>query len=104
MKFILFFVFAFFLIGVLTIPQSLAQDPDAVPDAGQRTQTFAEDVVPSWIKNNAGWWADDEIDDFTFAQGIGFLIKNKIIQIDDLPTTTDGEIAIEKDIDYSIMD
>ena len=56
-----------------------------------------------WIKNNAGWWADDKIDDFTFAQGIGFLIKNKIIQIDDLPTTTDGEIAIEKH-SYSIMD
>jgi hypothetical protein len=81
MKFILFFVFAFLLVGVLTIPTSLAQD-----------------AVPSWIKNNAGWWAENKIDDFTFAQGIGFLIKNKIIQIDDLPTTTDGEIAIEKDI------
>jgi len=78
---ILFFVFAFFLVGVLTIPTSLAQD-----------------AVPSWIKNNAGWWADDKIDDFTFAQGIGFLIKNKIIQIHDLPTTPDGEIAIEYDI------
>jgi len=54
--------------------------------------------VPSWIKNNADWWADDKIDDFTFAQGIGFLIKNKIIQINDLPTTSDGEIAIENDI------
>ena len=81
MKLILFFVFAFFLVGVLTIPTSLAQD-----------------AVPSWIKNNAGWWADDKIDDFTFAQGIGFLIKNKIIQIHDLPTTPDGEIIIEKDI------
>jgi len=81
MKFILFFVFAFFLVGVLTIPESSAQD-----------------VIPLWIKNNAGWWADDEIDDFTFAQGIGFLIKNKIIQIHDLPTTPDGEIAIENDI------
>jgi len=81
MKLILFFVFAFFLVGVLTIPTSLAQD-----------------AVPSWIKNNAGWWADDKIDDFTFAQGIGFLIKNKIIQIHDLPITPDGEIIIEKDI------
>ena len=81
MKFILFFVFAFFLIGVLTIPTSLAQD-----------------AVPSWIKNNAGWWAENKIDDFTFAQGIGFLIKNKIIQIHDLPTTSDGEIVIERDI------
>ncbi|NWJ99571.1 hypothetical protein HX802_02790 [Marine Group I thaumarchaeote] len=81
MKLILFFVFAFFLVGVLTIPTSLAQD-----------------AVPSWIKNNAGWWAEDKIDDFTFAQGIGFLIKNKIIQISNLPTTPDGEIIIEKDI------
>ena len=81
MKFILFFVFAFFLVGILTIPESSAQD-----------------AIPSWIKNNAGWWAEDKIDDFTFAQGIGFLIKNKIIQINDLPTTPDGEIAIENDI------
>ena len=81
MKLILFFVFAFFLVSVLTIPTSLAQD-----------------AVPSWIKNNAGWWAENKIDDFTFAQGIGFLIKNKIIQINDLPTTPDGEIAIENDI------
>ena len=81
MKFILFFVFAFLLVGVLTIPTSLAQD-----------------AVPSWIKNNAGWWAEEKIDDFTFAQGIGFLIKNKIIQIHDLPTTPDGEISIENDI------
>jgi len=81
MKFILFFVFAFFLVGVLIIPESSAQD-----------------AIPSWIKNNAGWWADDKIDDFTFAQGIGFLIKNKIIQIHDLPTTPDGEISIENDI------
>jgi len=47
----------------------------------------AETSIPGWIKNNAGWWADDKIDDFTFAQGIGFLIKNKIIQINDLPIT-----------------
>ena len=81
MKFTGFFVFGFFLVGALTIPNA-----------------FANDVIPPWIKNNAGWWADDKIDDFTFAQGIGFLIKNKIIQINDLPTTSDGEIAIENDI------
>ena len=64
MKFTGFFVFGFFLVGALTIPNA-----------------FADDVIPPWIKNNAGWWADDKIDDFTFAQGIGFLIKNQIIQV-----------------------
>ena len=81
MKLAMFFIFTFFLVAVLAIPASLAQD-----------------AIPSWIKSNADWWADDKIDDFTFAQGIGFLIKNKIIQIDDLPTTSDGEISIENDI------
>ena len=98
MKYIVFFVFAFFLVGALAIPQSFAQDPDAIPDAGQRAQAFADDVIPPWIKNNAGWWADDKIDDFTFAQGIAYLIKNKIIQINDLPTTPDGKIIIEQNI------
>ena len=94
MKYIIFFILAFFVVGVLTIPQSFAQDPDA----GQQAHGFVDDVIPSWIKNNAGWWADDQIDDFTFAQGIAFLIKNKIIQISDLPVTADGEIIIDEDI------
>ena len=80
-QFIIFFIFVFFLVGILTIPESSAQD-----------------TIPSWIKNNAGWWADDNIDDFTFAQGIGFLIKNEIIQIYDLPTTSDGKVVIEMGI------
>ena len=58
----------------------------------------ADNIIPRWIKNNAGWLATDQIDDFTFAQGIGFLIKNEIIQISDLPTTPDGDIIIEEDI------
>jgi hypothetical protein len=37
--------------------------------------------VPEWIKNNAGWWADNQIDDNTFVQGIEYLIKNDIIMI-----------------------
>ena len=40
------------------------------------------DKVPPWIKNNAGWWADGSIDDQSFIQGIQFLIKEKIIDVD----------------------
>ncbi|HEY7368003.1 MAG TPA: peptidase, partial [Nitrosopumilaceae archaeon] len=43
--------------------------------------------IPEWIKNNAGWWANDQIDDNSFVQGIQFMIKNKIMNI---PTTTQG--------------
>ncbi|MDC0883837.1 hypothetical protein PL987_01960 [Nitrosopumilus sp.] len=38
--------------------------------------------IPSWIKNNAGWWADGTIDDNSFVQGIQFLVKEGIISVD----------------------
>ncbi len=37
--------------------------------------------IPAWIKNNADWWADGQIDDKTFVQGIQFLIKEKIMNV-----------------------
>ena len=43
---------------------------------------FAEEKVPDWIKNNAGWWADALINDNEFVNAIEFLIKEGIIQVD----------------------
>ena len=43
-------------------------------------------AIPEWIKNNAGWWAEGQIDDSSFLQGIQFLIKEGIIVIP--PTET----------------
>jgi hypothetical protein len=37
--------------------------------------------IPDWIKNNAGWWANGDIDDDSFVQGIQFLIKEGIMKI-----------------------
>ncbi len=38
-------------------------------------------AIPDWIKNNAGWWADGQIDDDSFVQGLQFLIKEGIMKI-----------------------
>ena len=37
--------------------------------------------IPSWIKNNAGWWADGQIDDSSFVSGIQFLIQEDFMSI-----------------------
>ena len=37
--------------------------------------------IPDWIKNNAGWWATDQIDDSAFLKGIQYLIKEGIMII-----------------------
>jgi len=44
-------------------------------------QSSSESTVPEWIKTNAGWWADGQIDDKTFATGIEFLIKIGLIVV-----------------------
>jgi len=44
-------------------------------------------TIPTWIKNNAEWWAAGAIDDDAFIQGIQFLIKEGILEI---PSTAQG--------------
>jgi len=47
----------------------------------------AQTSIPAWIKNNAGWWADGQIDDSSFVSGIQWLISNGIMTI---PPTEQG--------------
>ena len=47
--------------------------------------------IPAWIKNNAGWWATDQIDDSAFLQGIQYLIKEGIMIIPPTETTESSE-------------
>ena len=54
-------------------------EPEVVPTA--------ETSIPSWIKNNAGWWADGQIDDGSFVSGIQWLITNGVVII---PPTEQG--------------
>jgi hypothetical protein len=44
--------------------------------------------IPCWIKNNAGWWAENKIGDNDFVGGIKYLIENGIMKI---PSTSQGE-------------
>jgi len=41
--------------------------------------------VPDWVKNNAGWWAQDQIDDASFVSGVQYMIEQGIINV---PSTT----------------
>jgi len=53
------------------------------------SSVYAE--VPSWVKNNAGWWADGTISESEFISGIEFLINDGIINVP--PTTVSSETS-----------
>ncbi|MCE2507433.1 MAG: hypothetical protein J4F36_13405, partial [Nitrosopumilaceae archaeon] len=44
-----------------------------------------QENIPSWIKNTASRWAENQIDDGTFIQGIEFMLENDIILISEIP-------------------
>ena len=40
-----------------------------------------ESIIPQWVKNTAGWWADGLIEDSEFIAALEFLIVNEIMII-----------------------
>jgi len=65
--------------------QTLDNQPKVVPPNKSYNPQISEPKVPSWIKNNAKWWAEGMIKESDFVGGIQHMIKEKIINIPDLP-------------------
>jgi len=57
---------------IIRIPQ-IQKDKDM--------ENFSVGKIPSWIKNNAGWWADGLISEDDFVNGIKFLVEHGIIKV-----------------------
>ena len=58
-----------------------------------KTSLAEEPKIPEWVKNNAGWWASDNISESEFLRAIEYLIENDIMKIsitenEDLPSIT----------------
>ena len=63
--------------------------------------TAQSDAIPSWIKNTAGWWAEDQISETEFVNSMEYLIDSGIIQVSsqqsvDVNELTIGFIPVEK--------
>ena len=66
---------------IATLPEIIVQE--SIPK--DISTKIIKERVPDWIKNNARWWSAGQIDDSAFTSGIQFMIKEKIINIPDLP-------------------
>ena len=50
--------------------------------------------IPDWVKNSAGWWANEQIPDSAFIGGIEFLIKDGIIVVPITETQSENNVNI----------
>ena len=48
---------------------------------------FSGILIPDWVKDVAGWWHEDEINDASFLEGIAYLIEHNVFVV---PSTEAG--------------
>lgn len=51
--------------------------------------------VPQWVKNTAGWWAENIISDTEFLSGIGYLVESGVISVS---SSLDSDAAAADDV------
>jgi len=71
-----------FQLGKTTV-RCLAIDSNGIESRDSFVVTVGYDIVqiPSWVKNQTGWWIDGKISDKEFLKNIEFLLDKKIIHI-----------------------
>ena len=52
---------------------------------------YAQEQVPAWVKNTAGWWATNAISETEFVNAIEFLINHKIIHVNTYSSAGESE-------------
>ena len=57
-------------------------------------KTHVDVLIPDWIRSNAHWWIEKQINDNDFATGLEFMIKEKIILIPNLVPSDSSEAQI----------
>ena len=55
--------------------------------------TAYAESVPDWVKNTAGWWANDAISETEFVNAIEFLIETDIIQVTTSQSVTNSQVV-----------
>jgi len=66
-----------------------------IPDTDEIPSESTGGKVPTWVKHNASWWANDVITDSDFVSAIQYLISQGIIQIDSSKINTQTTIIGE---------
>ncbi len=72
---------------VIDKQNNTAEKNTLVSDSKSQNRLNSKNEIPNWVKNNAKWWADEQIGDQAFVSGIQYLMEEKIINISDLPKT-----------------
>ena len=70
-------------------PAPLPKDDELTPTSTSIDENLPLLEIPQWIRDTAKWWSEGSVTDSDFTGGISFMIKESIIIIPDLLSSTD---------------
>jgi len=79
--------------GTLEVPKEKIT-PEIVLDG---TVVRAAPKVPVWIQSTAQFWVDKDVSDREFIDALGFLVKEKIIEVDVEPQLTEQDQLLDEE-------
>ena len=94
-------IFSIILFGIVFVSQGVivghSQEWTDYKDSDQR-------LIPDWVNQVVDWWSEGIISDREFATGLGFLVKEKVIEVDTRIVfgATDQEILDTKNIEINV--
>jgi len=82
-------------IKVVEAPEELVQILEESPEP---LTSEVLDSIPIWIKNNAYWWNQNQIDDSDFIAGIQYLVEHDIVKVPQ--TESSSSVAVTEIPDW----
>ena len=74
-------IFSIIIFGIVFLPQSIgnvySQEWTDYNDSDPGVNH-----IPDWVKQVVKWWSEGTVSDHEFASGLGFLIKENVIEVD----------------------
>jgi len=68
---------------LLADEQKILNEPSSILTSEEAIEETELTEIPVWVKSNALWWKQKQIDDSDFMAGIQYLIKKSLIEIDE---------------------
>jgi len=83
------------LVNAIKVVETSFQDvpTDITSEESSITETQSVDI-PLWVKNNANWWYQKQIDDSDFVSGIEYMISENIINVPQTEVSDSGSSEI----------
>ena len=75
----------------------VVEEPISEPKVKDELEIKSDSKVPIWVQTTAQFWINENVSDREFTDALGFLVKEKIIEVDVEPQLTESDQLVDEE-------